>query len=86
MQPMTKHSLFSLGQVVATPGALTAFKRRDNCRRSFLHDTFKAIGANCARRTDRKTPSVLNVGSGFSADTTHPQARHCTSLPKPTDL
>ncbi len=89
MQPITKHSLFSLGQVVATPGALTALplsKRRDNSRRSSSPDTFRAIGATCAKKTAKKTRLASNVASGFSAATTRPLARHCTSSPKQTDL
>jgi len=82
MQPITKHSLFSLGQVVATPGALT--KRRDNSRRSSSPDTFRAIGATCAKKTAKKTHSASNVASDFSAATTHPQAKPFTSSPKLT--
>ena len=36
MQPITKHSLFSLGQVVATPGALTALQKADQQPQEFL--------------------------------------------------
>jgi len=36
MQPITKHSLFSLGQVVATPGALTALQKAGQQPQEFL--------------------------------------------------
>ena len=36
MQPITKHSLFSLGQVVATPGALTALQKAGQHPQEFL--------------------------------------------------
>ena len=36
MQQITKHSLFSLGQVVATPGALTALQKAGQLPQEFL--------------------------------------------------
>ena len=36
MQPITKHSLFSLGQLVATPGALTALQKAGQQPQEFL--------------------------------------------------
>ena len=36
MQTITKHSLFSLGQVVATPGALTALQKAGQQPKNFL--------------------------------------------------
>ena len=36
MQAITKHSLFSLGQVVATPGALTALQKAGQQPQEFL--------------------------------------------------
>jgi hypothetical protein len=36
MQPITKHNLFSLGQVVATPGALTALQKAGQQPQEFL--------------------------------------------------
>jgi hypothetical protein len=36
MQPITKHTLFPLGQVVATPGALTALEKAGQQPQEFL--------------------------------------------------
>src|SRR5260370_11776308 len=36
MQPITKHSLFALGQVVAAPGALTALQKAGQQPQEFL--------------------------------------------------
>ncbi len=86
MQPITKHSLFSLGQVVATPGALTALQKAGQQPQEFLARHLQGDWGELCEEDRQESASVLNVGSGFSADTTHPQARHCTSSPKPTAL
>jgi hypothetical protein len=64
MQQLSKQPAFELGQIVATPDALAALKKAGQQPQEFLARHVLGDGANCARRTDRKTPSVLNVGSG----------------------
>src|SRR5271163_4842891 len=84
MQPITKHSLFSLGQVVATPGALTALQKAGQQPQEFLARHLQGDWATCAKKTAKKTHSASTEASGFSAATTRQRAKPFTSSPKPT--
>ena len=63
MQPITKHSLFSLGQVVATPGALTALQKAGQQPQEFLERHLQGDWGELCEE-DRKE-NQLSLKRGF---------------------
>jgi len=63
MQQTKQQPLFRLGQIVATPGALTALEKgRTDPDGVPDAPRFAAIGASCARKTARKNQLSLERG------------------------
>ena len=84
MQETTNKALFSLGQLVATPGALASLAKAGQTPSTSCRGTYAAIGATSTKRTGRKTNSASNEAFGFSAVTARTQAQEFGSSPKPT--
>jgi hypothetical protein len=80
MQQTTQQPLFSLGQVVATPGALAALEKAGQAPQDFISRHV----ATCPKKTKERTHSAWSAGSVSSAATAPSLVRNCTSSPRPT--
>lgn len=58
---MQSKQLFSLGQVVATPGALEALEKAEQAPSDFSIGMFTATGAMCARKMPKPTSSLSRM-------------------------
>jgi hypothetical protein len=56
MDKTPKLALFRLGQVVATPGALSALERAGDTPQQFLERHVPGNGATSTKMTDKKMP------------------------------
>src|SRR6266849_5802343 len=63
MQPITKHSLFSLGQVVATPGVLTALQKAGQQPQEFLARHLQGDWGDLCE--DDRQENALSLERGF---------------------
>ena len=62
MQPITKHSLFSLGQVVATPGGLTALQKAGQQPQEFLERHLQGDWGDLCEEDRRENQFSLERG------------------------
>jgi hypothetical protein len=76
---------FSLGQVVATPGALLALEQSANHRSPYLTATLLVIGERLMRKTSARTSSPSSTDSGCSLPTESEAKRTYGSSQKPID-
>jgi len=62
MRQTKQHPLFSLGQIVATPGALAALEKARQSPAEFLS---RHVRGECPKKITAKTNSAWSAGSGF---------------------
>src|ERR1700730_1313269 len=84
MQQTKPQPLFSLGQIVATPGALATLEKARQPAQEFLSRHVRGEWATFVKKTAGKTSSAWSAGSGSSAVIEQTSARDSMSSPKPT--
>ena len=83
MEQTIKQSLFPLGQVVATPGALAALEKAGQGPQEFLARHVSGDWGELSEDA-RKTNSAWSAGSGFSAAIAPMRARKFGLSPRRT--